>query len=83
NFMQSDFDSLKLTMHTTKGMALNLGLKILASQALELETQLKMNQVPAIEQLQMLINRLQVNIHQGHRLRDELVKAQQNSEQVL
>ncbi|ELP2672602.1 response regulator [Vibrio parahaemolyticus] len=83
NFMQSDFDSLKLTMHTTKGMALNLGLKILASQALELETQLKMNHVPAIEQLQMLINRLQVNIHQGHRLRDELVKAQQNSEQVL
>ncbi|HAS6769027.1 TPA: response regulator [Vibrio parahaemolyticus] len=83
NSMQSDFDSLKLTMHTTKGMALNLGLKILASQALELETQLKMNQVPAIEQLQMLINRLQVNIHQGHRLRDELVKAQQNSEQVL
>ncbi|ELB2004414.1 response regulator [Vibrio parahaemolyticus] len=83
NFMQSDFNSLKLTMHTTKGMALNLGLKILASQALELETQLKMNQVPAIEQLQMLINRLQVNIHQGHRLRDELVKAQQNSEQVL
>ncbi|HCH4195273.1 TPA: response regulator [Vibrio parahaemolyticus] len=83
NFMQSDFDSLKLTMHTAKGMALNLGLKILASQALELETQLKMNQVPAIEQLQMLINRLQVNIHQGHRLRDELVKAQQNSEQVL
>lgn len=83
NFMQSDFDSLKLTMHSTKGMALNLGLKILASQALELETQLKMNQVPAIEQLQMLINRLQVNIHQGHRLRDELVKAQQNSEQVL
>ncbi|EGQ8944431.1 response regulator [Vibrio parahaemolyticus] len=83
NFMQSDFDALKLTMHTTKGMALNLGLKILASQALELETQLKMNQVPAIEQLQMLINRLQVNIHQGHRLRDELVKAQQNSEQVL
>ncbi len=83
NFMQSDFDSLKLTMHTTKGMALNVGLKILASQALELETQLKMNQVPAIEQLQMLINRLQVNIHQGHRLRDELVKAQQNSEQVL
>ncbi len=83
NFMQSNFDSLKLTMHTTKGMALNLGLKILASQALELETQLKMNQVPAIEQLQMLINRLQVNIHQGHRLRDELVKAQQNSEQVL
>ncbi|MDF4710383.1 ATP-binding protein [Vibrio parahaemolyticus] len=83
NFMQSDFDSLKLTMHTTKGMALNLGLKILASQAMELETQLKMNQVPAIEQLQMLINRLQVNIHQGHRLRDELVKAQQNSEQVL
>ncbi|HCH3756682.1 hybrid sensor histidine kinase/response regulator [Vibrio parahaemolyticus] len=83
NFMQSDFDSLKLTMHTTKGMALNLGLKILASQALELETQLKMNQVPAIEQLQMLINRLQVNIHQGHRLRDELVKAQQNSERVL
>ncbi|TOK96282.1 response regulator, partial [Vibrio parahaemolyticus] len=49
----------------------------------ELETQLKMDQVPAIEQLQMLINRLQVNIHQGHRLRDELVKAQQNSEQVL
>ncbi|WP_274000149.1 ATP-binding protein [Vibrio parahaemolyticus] len=83
NFMQSDFNSLKLTMHTTKGMALNLGLKILASQALELETQLKMDQVPAIEQLQMLINRLQVNIHQGHRLRDELVKAQQNSEQVL
>ncbi|HCG5235064.1 TPA: response regulator [Vibrio parahaemolyticus] len=83
NFMQSDFDSLRLTMHTTKGMALNLGLKILASQALELETQLKMNQEPAIEQLQMLINRLQVNIHQGHRLRDELVKAQQNSEQVL
>ncbi|MGH1610014.1 ATP-binding protein [Vibrio parahaemolyticus] len=83
NFMQSDFDSLKLTMHTAKGMALNLGLKILASQALELETQLKMDQVPAIEQLQMLINRLQVNIHQGHRLRDELVKAQQNSEQVL
>ncbi|OOQ70784.1 hybrid sensor histidine kinase/response regulator [Vibrio parahaemolyticus] len=83
NFMQSDFNSLKLTMHTTKGMVLNLGLKILASQALELETQLKMNQVPAIEQLQMLINRLQVNIHQGHRLRDELVKAQQNSEQVL
>ncbi|EGQ8113758.1 ATP-binding protein [Vibrio parahaemolyticus] len=83
NFMQSDFDALKLTMHTTKGIALNLGLKILASQALELETQLKMNQVPAIEQLQMLINRLQVNIHQGHRLRDELVKAQQNSEQVL
>ncbi|KIP69379.1 histidine kinase [Vibrio harveyi] len=67
-FMVEDLDSLHSTLHTTKGMALNLGLDTLANQALEIETQVKNRQTPEIEQLQKLINRLQVNVHQGQRL---------------
>ncbi|MDF5404584.1 response regulator, partial [Vibrio parahaemolyticus] len=39
-FMAEDFASLELTLHKTKGMALNLSLPILASQTEALETQL-------------------------------------------
>ncbi len=64
-------------------MALNLGLDTLANQALEIETQVKNKQIPDIEQLQKLINRLQVNIHQGQRLIDRCRKQQTDSNQVI
>ncbi|MCV5214869.1 Hpt domain-containing protein, partial [Escherichia coli] len=73
----------ELTLHKTKGMALNLSLPILASQTEALETQLKANQSPEIEQLQMLINRLQVNIHQSHRLLDDIQKNNADPQQIL
>ncbi|EGQ9766093.1 response regulator [Vibrio alginolyticus] len=82
-FMAEDFASLALTLHKTKGMALNLSLPILASQTEALETQLKANQSPEIEQLQMLINRLQVNIHQSHRLLDDIQKNNADPQQIL
>ncbi|EKZ8660362.1 response regulator [Vibrio alginolyticus] len=82
-FMAEDFASLELTLHKTKGMALNLSLPILASQTEALETQLKANQSPEIEQLQMLINRLQVNIHQSHRLLDDIQKNNADPQQIL
>lgn len=57
-FMIEDLTPLYSILHTTKGMALNLGLDTLANQALEIETQVKNKQIPDIEQLQKLINRL-------------------------
>ncbi|MBY6234600.1 response regulator [Vibrio harveyi] len=82
-FMAEDLSSLYSTLHTTKGMALNLGLDTLSNQALEIETQVKNKQIPDIEQLQKLINRLQVNIHQGQRLIDRCRKQQTDSNQVI
>ncbi|EKO3842657.1 response regulator [Vibrio harveyi] len=82
-FMAENLSSLYSTLHTTKGMALNLGLDTLANQALEIETQVKNKQIPDIEQLQKLINRLQVNIHQGQRLIDRCRKQQTDSNQVI
>ncbi|WP_199450645.1 ATP-binding protein [Vibrio harveyi] len=82
-FMAENLSSLYNTLHTTKGMALNLGLDTLANQALEIETQVKNKQIPDIEQLQKLINRLQVNIHQGQRLIDRCRKQQTDSNQVI
>ncbi|MGR5517145.1 ATP-binding protein [Vibrio harveyi] len=82
-FMAEDLSSLYSTLHTTKGMALNLGLDTLANQALEIETQVKNKQIPDIEQLQKLINRLQVNIHQGQRLIERCRKQQTDSNQVI
>ncbi|MGD1454128.1 ATP-binding protein [Vibrio harveyi] len=82
-FMAEDLSSLYSTLHTIKGMALNLGLDTLANQALEIETQVKNKQIPDIEQLQKLINRLQVNIHQGQRLIDRCRKQQTDSNQVI
>ncbi|MGY3572338.1 CHASE3 domain-containing protein [Vibrio paucivorans] len=66
--LAKDWPSLQRTLHATKGMALSLGLPIMANQALELERQLKQQQPPSIEQLQKLVNRMQINIHQGHRM---------------
>ncbi|ELE7130880.1 response regulator [Vibrio harveyi] len=82
-FMAENLSSLYSTLHTAKGMALNLGLGTLANQALEIETQVKNKQIPDIEQLQKLINRLQVNIHQGQRLIDRCRKQQTDSNQVI
>ncbi|WP_274879428.1 ATP-binding protein [Vibrio harveyi] len=82
-FMAENLSSLYSTLHTTKGMALNLGLDTLANQVLEIETQVKNKQIPDIEQLQKLINRLQVNIHQGQRLIDRCRKQQTDSNQVI
>jgi signal transduction histidine kinase/CheY-like chemotaxis protein len=82
-FMAEDLAPLYSTLHTTKGMALNLGLDTLANQALDIETQVKNKQVPDIEQLQKLINRLQVNVHQGQRLIDGCRTRQADSNQVI
>ncbi|MCR9910685.1 ATP-binding protein [Vibrio campbellii] len=82
-FMAEDLAPLYSTLHTTKGMALNLGLDTLANQALEIETQVKNKQIPDIEQLQKLINRLQVNVHQGQRLIDRCRTRQEDSNQVI
>ncbi|UQA54235.1 MULTISPECIES: ATP-binding protein [Vibrio] len=82
-FMVEDLDSLHSTLHTTKGMALNLGLDTLANQALEIETQVKNRQTPEIEQLQKLINRLQVNVHQGQRLIEKSRSQINDSNQVI
>lgn len=82
-FMAEDLEALHSTLHTTKGMALNLGLDTLANQALEIETQVKNKQIPDIEQLQKLINRLQVNVHQGQRLIDQSRKQQADTNQVI
>ena len=57
-FMAEDLAPPYSTLHTIKGMALNLGLDTLANQALDIETQVKNKQIPDIEQLQKLINRL-------------------------
>lgn len=82
-FMAEDLAPLYSTLHTIKGMALNLGLDTLANQALDIETQVKNKQIPDIEQLQKLINRLQVNVHQGQRLIDRCRTRQADSNQVI
>jgi len=82
-FMAEDLAPLYSTLHTTKGMALNLGLDTLANQALDIETQVKNKQIPDIEQLQKLINRLQVNVHQGQRLIDRCRTRQADSKLVI
>lgn len=68
NYMQHNIKSLRQTLHSIKGMSLNLGLKMLSHQALTLENQVRHQQLPDIEQLQKLINRILVNEHQAQRM---------------
>ena len=82
-FIAADLKSLYSTLHTTKGMALNLDLNTLANQALEIEMLVKDKQLPEIEQLQKLINRLQVNVHQSQRLINQYGKKESECELVV
>lgn len=68
-YMSKELSSLQKTLHSIKGMSLNLGLDTLSKQALDLETQTKNKKLPEIEPLQKLINRLLVNIHQAQRIK--------------
>jgi len=68
-YMAKELHSLQKTLHSIKGMSLNLGLNTLSKQALDLETQVKHQKLPEIEPLQKLINRLLVNIHQAQRMK--------------
>lgn len=69
HYLAKELTPLCRTLHSIKGMSLNLGLNMLAKQALELETQTKNHQLPDIEPLQKLLNRLMVNIHQAQRMK--------------
>ena len=69
HYLAKELTPLCRTLHSIKGMSLNLGLNMLAKQALELETQAKNQQLPDIEPLQKLLNRLMVNIHQAQRMK--------------
>lgn len=69
HYLAKELTPLCRTLHSIKGMSLNLGLNMLAKQALELETQAKNHQLPDIEPLQKLLNRLMVNIHQAQRMK--------------
>lgn len=71
-FDSQDWDALKQSLHTVKGTALSLGLEHLASQALELESDLNGNHSPDSEPLQQFLNRVQVNLHQGQRIVDAI-----------
>lgn len=68
-YLAKELKLLCRTLHSIKGMSLNLGLKMLSKQALELEVQAKNQQLPDIELLQKLLNRLMVNIHQAQRMK--------------
>lgn len=68
-YLSKELEPLCRTLHSIKGMSLNLGLNMLSKQALELEVQAKDQQLPDIELLQKLLNRLTVNIHQAQRMK--------------
>ncbi|CAH6850380.1 Phosphorelay protein LuxU [Vibrio chagasii] len=68
-YLAKELEQLRCTLHSIKGMSLNLGLNTLSKQALELEVQAKNQQLPDIELLQKLLNRLMVNIHQAQRMK--------------
>ncbi|WP_434763228.1 CHASE3 domain-containing protein [Vibrio fortis] len=68
-YMAKEVESLQKTLHSIKGVALNLGLNTLTQQSMDLETQTKNHKLPEIEPLQKLINRLLVNIHQAQRIK--------------
>ncbi|WP_060981488.1 CHASE3 domain-containing protein [Vibrio splendidus] len=68
-YLANELERLCRTLHSIKGMSLNLGLGTLSKQALELEIQAKNQQLPDIELLQKLLNRLMVNIHQAQRMK--------------
>jgi signal transduction histidine kinase/CheY-like chemotaxis protein/HPt (histidine-containing phosphotransfer) domain-containing protein len=68
-YMAKELSSLQKTLHSIKGMSLNLGLNTLSKQALDLESKAKNQTLPEIEPLQKLINRLLVNIHQAQRMK--------------
>ncbi|MEZ9656612.1 CHASE3 domain-containing protein [Vibrio splendidus] len=68
-YLTKELEPLSRTLHSIKGMSLNLGLNMLSKQALELEVQAKDQQLPDIELLQKLLNRLMVNIHQAQRMK--------------
>ncbi|UPR54623.1 CHASE3 domain-containing protein [Vibrio cyclitrophicus] len=69
-YLAKELEPLCRTLHSIKGMSLNLGLNMLSKQALELEVQAKNQQLPDIELLQKLLNRLMVNIHQAQRMKN-------------
>ena len=69
-YLAKELEPLCRTLHSIKGMSLNLGLSMLSKQALELEVEAKNQQLPDIERLQKLLNRLMVNIHQAQRMKN-------------
>ncbi|MEZ9646449.1 CHASE3 domain-containing protein [Vibrio sp. 10N.261.52.C2] len=69
-YLAKELEPLCRTLHSIKGMSLNLGLNMLSKQALELEVEAKNQQLPDIERLQKLLNRLMVNIHQVQRMKN-------------
>ncbi|MCK8072229.1 CHASE3 domain-containing protein [Vibrio sp. 1CM23M] len=69
-YLAKELEPLCRTLHSIKGMSLNLGLNMLSKQALELEVEAKNQQLPDIERLQKLLNRLMVNIHQAQRMKN-------------
>ncbi|MCG9555811.1 CHASE3 domain-containing protein [Vibrio sp. Isolate31] len=69
HFLAKDLELLHRTVHSIKGMSLNLGLNMLSKQTLDIEVQVKNRQLPDIEPLQKLLNRLLVNIHQAQRMK--------------
>ncbi|MFA0231405.1 ATP-binding protein, partial [Vibrio sp. 10N.261.45.A7] len=77
-YLAKELEPLCRTLHSIKGMSLNLGLNMLSKQALELEVQAKNQQLPDIELLQKLLNRLMVNIHQAQRMKNATASKYQN-----
>ena len=79
-YVAKELEPLRKTLHSIKGMSLNLGLNTLSKQALDLETQAKNQQLPDIEPLQKLINRLLVNVHQAQRIKAAYSTSDSNTE---
>lgn len=75
-FSENDSKSLGSTIHCLKGIALNLQLNNLASLTIKIEHQVHSGEMPNIESLQKLINRLSVNIHQGNRLLEKTLHSE-------
>lgn len=68
SYSNEDSEPLHRALHSLKGMSKSLDLPILASLALALEQEVREDKLPSSQSMQKLINRLQVNMHQGERL---------------
>ncbi len=75
-FSNDDTERLCGVVHSIKGTALEFGMSEMVSLAQYSESVSRSGQLPDVEELQKLINRMLVNSHQAHRLIEKLTSQQ-------
>ncbi|MGL6260207.1 ATP-binding protein [Vibrio sp. WXL103] len=77
-YSESSADKIFHTLHSTKGITAEFGMPEVSQLAEKCEIEARGGTIPALEELQVLVNLLLINVHQAHRLNAEYAGARQS-----